>query len=298
LHRTPQLIVAAAVALAASALPAAAAQLVASVGVRSDFATQTCTPPQGQVSGTSTVGYSAVCARADVGVASGDATAAVGHLGAHADAATINGNSLAAGIGATATYSDLITFTSSDPNATFADVAINLILAGELKAGAPNNGAAGAGIEGFTLFNGQVFSFRYGFFSDGTQSGSSDFFVEGVVGSGADAALRSPTVRVGLGVPVFLEMFLQASAGSSGVFSSALSEFGNSFKMPTGRDVFDVPDGVTANAGDYIVDNRYFDPLTPTTSVPEPQIWALMVMGFALSGALARRRRWAAAFLQ
>ena len=56
-------------------------------------------------------------------------------------------------------------------------------------------------------------------------------------------------------------------------------------------DVFNLPDGVTVNAGDYLVNNRYFDPLATGGGVPEPASWALMITGFGLMGVALHRRR-------
>jgi len=76
--------------LATLAFPAVAATLVAGAGPNSDSATQACVPPQGNVSGNSTVTFSTTCSRADVGTASGDAVAATGHVGASAQADSHN----------------------------------------------------------------------------------------------------------------------------------------------------------------------------------------------------------------
>jgi hypothetical protein len=49
-----------------------------------------------------------------------------------------------------------------------------------------------------------------------------------------------------------------------------------------------VPDGVTVNAGNWLVDNRFVDPLS---AVPEPASWALMILGFGVLGAGLRVQR-------
>jgi PEP-CTERM motif len=53
--------------------------------------------------------------------------------------------------------------------------------------------------------------------------------------------------------------------------------------------VFTVEDGVTANAGDYLVNNRFIDPNAPT--VPEPSSFPLMIFGMGLLVAGITRRR-------
>jgi hypothetical protein len=101
----------------------------------------------------------------------------------------------------------------------------------------------------------------------------------------------SPTVTVFLNSPVLFSMHLETRAAASGPFSSASAEFSNaSFKLPTGRDAFNLADGVSVNAGDWLVDNRFIDPLA-TGAVPEPAAWALMITGFGAAGAMLRRRR-------
>jgi len=102
--------------------------------------------------------------------------------------------------------------------------------------------------------------------------------------------LTSHTIHVALNSPVNLVVRLQAGAGASGPGSIALSDFSGSFKFPT-NGVFNLPDGVTANAGDYLVNNRFIDPLAPAGGVPEPASWALMIAGFGLAGAALRKRR-------
>jgi hypothetical protein len=91
---------------------------------------------------------------------------------------------------------------------------------------------------------------------------------------------------------VLFRLSLQTSAVASGPMSSASAEFASSsFKLPTGRDAFNLADGVAANAGDYLVNNRFLDPLAPAAGVPEPAAWTLMILGFGAAGAMLRRRR-------
>ena len=85
-------------------------------------------------------------------------------------------------------------------------------------------------------------------------------------------------------------MSLDAGANSASEFNSATSDFSGSFKFPTGVDVFSVAPGVTVNAGTYLVNNRFIDPLAPA-GVPEPGEWALMMCGFLLVGGSLRTRR-------
>jgi hypothetical protein len=84
-----------------------------------------------------------------------------------------------------------------------------------------------------------------------------------------------------------------AGVGGSGSPESAASQFSNSFEIPIGIDAFVLPDGVTANAGDWLVNNRR---VGAVEGVPEPATWAMMVLGFGLAGSLMRRRAGRSAF--
>lgn len=169
-------------------------------------------------------------------------------------------------------------------------MSLNLFLDGLLNAASPDSGFAAATIEGYATVGGGFFSFRRILRGDGAEEGFNDFFTDGVLGDPAGARLTTPTVRVNFDTPIALSLHLQAGVFSRGVFSSALSDFGGSFKFASG-DVFNLPDGVTVNAGDYLVNNRFIDPLAPPSgAVPEPAAWALMITGFGLAGATLRRR--------
>jgi hypothetical protein len=85
-----------------------------------------------------------------------------------------------------------------------------------------------------------------------------------------------------------LQLTTSAGVGGSGSPESATSHFSNSFEIPIGIDAFVLPDGVTANAGDWLVNNRR---LGATPTVPEPATWALMTLGLGSVGAKLRRRR-------
>ena len=92
---------------------------------------------------------------------------------------------------------------------------------------------------------------------------------------------------VPLHTPVSFLFSVEVSAGSSGA-ASASAVYGDSLDLPHGIDVFNLPEGVTANApGSDIVNNRF---MLATTSVPEPSTWAMMLFGFAGLGFAGYRR--------
>ena len=105
------------------------------------------------------------------------------------------------------------------------------------------------------------------------------------------ANFRTPFVTVALNLPTAFSLGFEANADAAGPGGSADVDFSNSFKPPTGSDVFNTPAGVTVNAGDYLVNNRFHDPLATSGGVPEPSAWALMIAGFGLAGTTLRRRR-------
>jgi hypothetical protein len=272
--------------LALLAAPAQAALMSVSAG---------CAPGGvGPVSGSAPVSLDGVCFTKDLGVAHAGAIASFGHLGARADAASVNGNSLFIANSAEAHFTDSLFF--SDPTAPIGattQVSVNLLLDGFLNAAAGDSGNSAARTEGFVSLGGTPFFFTYFAASDGTRSSSNGLIAEGsVFGPGGRVTMTSPMVTVFLNSPTAFNLSLQTSAVASGPASSSFSEFESaSFKLPTGRDAFNLADGVTVNAGDYLVNNRFIDPLAAPGGVPEPASWTLMILGFGLAGAAVRRRR-------
>jgi hypothetical protein len=143
-----------------------------------------------------------------------------------------------------------------------------------------------AQVDGSLNLNGEGFVLR---FTNSAPGGFSifrnDFNALGVIGPATDAVLTTTPIRVPLNTPVTFGLILSTFAGA-GSFAQAGSDFGGSFKFASG-DAFDLPDGVTVNAGSWLVDNRFIDPLA---AVPEPASWALMMLGFGLLGAGLRAR--------
>ena len=271
-----------------AAPPVSAATLVTFIGADSGSATTNCSGDIGSKSGATTVHAAASCFRADVGTASGEAVAATGHIGAAAHADSHNGDSLAAKIGSEAIYEDFLTFTSADPLATTTSVAVNLLLDGVIEAG----GAFGGGNFRLALFfAGHDFDERFVFSTFGVGDTLHSFILEsGQIGSVTDAALGTPAFLIPLNQPLHFELLLDAGAIASGPGSHGLAGFG-AHSAKFAATPFDLPDGVTVNAGDYIVNNRFIDPLAAPGGVPEPVAWGLMILGFGLAGRTLRRRR-------
>jgi len=291
--RTIALIASAATLALLAAGPALAGHTHVVVGpaTNGSVATTSCDPAAGRVDGTGTVRFNAACSRADVGEAAGSAVASAGHLGASANAASHNGDSLFAGIESEAGFvdDDTLIFTSSDPLATSASVSANLILDGTLWA---TGNVASAAIAGSLELGRGGGRFLYVAIQNGDlDTARNDFIIDsGSVGPTTNLHMHTAFVIVPLNTPVHFSMSLDAGAGASGPATFAVSDFvANSFKFAS--NAFSLPDGVTVNGGDYLVNNRFIDPLAPTGGVPEPASWALMILGFGPAGAVIRRRR-------
>jgi hypothetical protein len=270
------------------AAPAAASTQVTVVGPNSGSATLNCAGEVGPKSGPGVVRQEAACSSPAVGTAIAGAVAAPGHLGADARADSHNGDSLSAENGAQAQFIDFVTFTSSNPLDTTATVAADFFLDGSLEAAV--NGAGF--IRVFTAFGGADFDLRQGLDQNGLFGFSNSGFVfeGGQFGQTIDSHLRTPFVVVPLNSPVQFRMILEVQAGASGPGAHGLADLGqHSFKFATTP--FLLENGVTANAGDYLVNNRFIDPLATADAVPEPAAWALMILGFGTAGAMLRRRR-------
>ena len=101
----------------------------------------------------------------------------------------------------------------------------------------------------------------------------------------AGQILSLPVQQVSVGTPVVFSLQLMSGAHAIGN-GSALSDFSNSLEFPTGIDVFTLPQGFTANAGSYLVNNRF-----TLAAIPEPETYVLMVAGLALLAYMQRRRK-------
>ena len=103
-----------------------------------------------------------------------------------------------------------------------------------------------------------------------------------------DLDLTTSQFEASLQAPLSVSIAISAITGmDAGNVSSAFVDFYNSGTFAVGRPVFNLPDGYTANAGNYLVNNRYGAVVSP---VPEPGTLALFSLGLAALG-LSRRRK-------
>lgn len=254
------------------------------------FTTSIGTPvggPEGACSGRGTTQSSAPTAVAgqcaSPGQLNANAAALFGHVGAGSSvfrSPGIPGPGFA--ISSFAQFQDLVTFSSTDPKALVANVAVNLRFSGDIVA----VGSTGADARLSVSLAGAADSLGL---THSRVTANSFEIVEGILSPGiSDVLLRSRSRPISLGERLFsMQISTFAFAGNAG---SARADFGNSLEIPFGVDVFVLPPGVTANAGAWLVNNRRVDP-NAVNPIPEPSAWALMIAGFGLVGASLRRRR-------
>jgi hypothetical protein len=251
------------------------------------------TPSCGNVSesGSTPLSGSIVCS--PIGGASlldGSAAALFGYVGGSAEAAVGSGYfGTAFGINTSSTFSDFVTFTADDDTATHVLVAANLAFSGEMNSTA----FAGASVDLFYMLSGAGPGFIFAA-TDNAGVVRNDFIVaEGSVsGTLNSALLRTGSLLAPVNTPLLMTLRLMTGAGvgGSGSPESATALFSNSFEIPFGIDAFVLPDGVTANAGTWLVNNRRVGDEEPPV-VSEPATLVLMSAGFGYVGAMLRRRR-------
>jgi hypothetical protein len=242
--------------------------------------------------GTSPVTSATLCS-GGAGVAASDAVSSFGHVGVSADTASTS--SLPASSFASARFTDNLFFTDPDPTVHTADVSVNLLIEGALLAAGGFNSGSDAEISGYAQIGASLFLFDVFRSSDGSVTTTNPFFTTAGVLGGPSASLTSPFAPVSLTAPTTFVLEFDARSESGGPSASARADFANTFRLATDGDAFNLPDGVTVNAGNWLVDNRFIDSLAAPAGVPEPASWALMIAGFGLMGATLRRRAAAAA---
>lgn len=273
------------VLLAGSAVATPLAAATFAVNIGSPVGTPSCGGESG--SGSAPLGRALACAPIGGGsLLDGSAAALFGHVGGDSNAAVGSGYfGTSFGIGTQSTFTDFVTFTATDDSLTHVPVAANLVFSGTMNSTSGGDASVSlfyhlAGATGFLFFGA----------NDNTGVVRNDFaVVEGSVsGAGNNALLRTGTVLAPVDTPLLMTLTLStfAGVGGSGSPESASSSFSNSFEIPIGLDAFVLPDGVTANAGEWLVNNRR---VGPAAAVPEPAAWAMMVLGFGGVGYLMRR---------
>ena len=164
-----------------------------------------------------------------------------------------------------------------DPNNVGATTAVNVLMA----------------VDG-----GPFFGFNHSLTTNSTGTHDTSFLSSLSVLSGNASSdtfvllLLSPVFQLETNVSHRFTFILTVSARSFGTNEAADADFSNTFGFEPGFTPFILADGVTANAGDYIVNNVVVGPNAP---VPEPASWALMLVGFGGLGAALRSRRRAVA---
>lgn len=264
--------------------PAAAAEFRVTGGPpASGGALGDCTPSY-NLNANAPVAGSTACSGSPTGASQAMSRADFGSIGAYAQAEHYDRFSSTASItAASAGFFDHVTFSSSDPNATFADVSLLIRLDGSLL------GAASQSLDGRIVVGDATFIFNI--YPEGPPLNLGGLsVVSGFVNPDfgfTDAILRTPLVHVRLNQLSQLELSISARSGVSNG-GSGQADFYHSMSVPQVGAVFVLTDGVTANAGDWLVNNRF---VGASGAVPEPASWALMIVGFAGMGAALRRRR-------
>ena len=177
-------------------------------------------------------------------------------------------------------YSDTVTFTRLDgslvPDSFL--VSLNLDLDGSMVGAASLTGRV-------DVLN--VFSAWFAI-DTSPAFASAGFTVTGSTNPAAvDAQLTTFAGTADIGRAYVIEMRLTGRTYvNSG--STATLDFLHTFGFPSDRPVFNLPDGYTANAGDYLVNNRFVGAAAPPAAVPEPG--TLTLVGMTIAGLLVRRR--------
>lgn len=271
-----------------AAMPAHAAEFLVQIG--SPVGGASCGGADTGIS-TSPVSRDVTCSTGTPGLLDARAAALFGHVGG-SSGASVGGGYFGSsfGINTTSQFSDFVTFTSTDPNVTSALIAANLAFSGTMNA--TSFAFTNVGLF-YHLDGGSSFHF-FAASQDGVNNPHFNIVQGSVSSTVSNALLQTAMFSVPMNVPMRMTLRLDTGAGvgGSGSPESARTEFSNSFEVPLGMDAFVLPAGVTANAGDWLVNNRRVGGLG---AIPEPSTWAMLILGFGVVGASLRRRKMMAA---
>lgn len=145
---------------------------------------------------------------------------------------------------------------------------------------------------------GPLFGFNRSLITNSTGTHDTSFLSSLTVLSGnptsdtLDLLLLSPVFQLQTNVAHHFTFQLRAEAGSHGTNEGADADFFNTFGFKPGVTPFILQNGVTANAGDYIINNVVVDPNAPAGGVPEPRnaSWANGAKAFRWFGQAEFRR--------
>jgi hypothetical protein len=218
---------------------------------------------------------------------SGAGSASQGALAGSAHATNI-GNSVLVEEDITTRLRDTVVFTSTDPNATSATVALNVdfttrnrisafSLAGATTSGSVTlAGPGGGGLFGIlvVLSNGGgglvVDETAFTKFNDNTFTDANTYEQH--------VLLRTPDMLVQLNTPV--DLVLSLVSGAQALDSGAADVDFATLGLPTGIDVFTLPAGVTANApGSFLVNNRFVPPTPDISVAPNSYVFGNVNLG-------------------
>lgn len=232
------------------------------------------------------------------GNAMGGGFADFGSVGAQASAVHLAQNSVTTASGVRSIFSDEVFFTSTDPNVNVTSflVALNLRYSAGISGSLSDRGLWSGEVTVSTLFGGVEWQLRQNFNNNEDYFGESNVSVNGfsildgfVTPSSSLAMLATPFVSVAANAPITLRLNLSASAAATDDSASAFADATRTLELPFDTDVFILPVGVTANAGNWLVNNRRVRP--SNVDVPEPGTLALMMLGLCAIGGLRQGRR-------
>ena len=223
------------------------------------------------------------------GSTAASAFATYGGVGVGSSAVSFSGT-IGETAGGTAFFGDTVLFAKTNQFAPDQfNVSLNLSFAGLLNAAAIAGSNAQASVDiTVGLFTSSELHIIY--FNDGSflLQNTGNFSGTGTIAPGAAgfSSLLGTTLQSATVGPVSFSLLLVANSGARFGGASAISDFSNTLEVPTGIDVFNLPDGYTANAGNWLVNNRFVGSETPL-----PAALPLFATGLGALGLLAWRRK-------